>query len=107
MTEYIQVFTTTDKREDADKIAEEVVERRLAACAQVVGPITSTYWWKDNVEKAEEWLCFMKSTKELYEELENAISGIHPYEVPEILAVPVVAGIRSYLEWLDQELRSV
>jgi periplasmic divalent cation tolerance protein len=106
MTEYIQVFTTTDKREDADKIAKEVVERRLAACAQVVGPITSTYWWKDNIEKAEEWLCFMKSRKELYEELENAISGIHPYEVPEILAVPVVAGIRSYLEWLDQELRS-
>ena len=106
MTEYIQVFTTTDKREDADKIAKEVVERRLAACAQVVGPITSTYWWKDNIQTAEEWLCFMKSRKELYEELENKISGIHPYEVPEILAVPVVAGIRSYLEWLDEELRS-
>ena len=106
MTAYIQVFTTTDKKEDADKIAKEVVEKRLAACAQVIGPITSTYWWKENIERAEEWLCLMKSRNDLYEELEKAISGVHPYEVPEILAVPIVAGIQGYLEWLDEELRS-
>ena len=106
MTAYIQVFTTTDKKEDADKIAKEVVEKRLAACAQVIGPITSTYWWKDNIERAEEWLCLMKSRNDLYEELEKAIIGVHSYEVPEILAVPIVAGIQGYLEWLDKELRS-
>ena len=106
MTAYIQVFTTTDKKEDADKIAKEVVEKRLAACAQVIGPITSTYWWKENIERAEEWLCLMKSRNDLYEELEKAISEVHPYEVPEILAAPIVAGIQGYLEWLDEELRS-
>ncbi|MEE9611121.1 MAG: divalent-cation tolerance protein CutA [Desulfatiglandales bacterium] len=106
MTEYIQVLTTTDKKEDADKIAKVVVEKRLAACAQVIGPITSTYWWNEKIERAEEWLCFLKSRNDLYEELERTIAGVHPYEVPEILAVPIVAGIQSYLEWLDKELRS-
>ena len=106
MTEYIQVLTTTDKKEDADKIAKVVVEKRLAACAQVIGPITSTYWWNEKIERAEEWLCFLKSRNDLYEELERTITGVHPYEVPEILAVPIVAGIQSYLEWLDKELRS-
>lgn len=106
MTEYIQIFTTTEKKEEAERIASEVVGKRLAACAQVIGPIKSTYWWKEKIEKAEEWLCLMKSRNDLYDELEKAISRVHPYEVPEILAVPVVAGIKSYLEWMDSEVRS-
>ena len=107
MAEYIQLFTTTEKKEEAERIASEVVGKRLAACAQVIGPINSTYWWKEKIEKAEEWLCIMKSRNDLYDELEKAISSVHPYEVPEILAVPVVEGIKSYLEWLDSEVKSV
>ncbi len=103
--EYIQVFTTTEKKEDAEKIAKAIVEKRLAGCIQIVGPITSTYWWKGNVETAEEWLLFIKSKKELYEELEKAIKEIHPYETPEIIAMPIVAGSKDYLEWLKNELR--
>ena len=104
MTEYIQVSTTAEKQEDARRIAREVVEKRLAACAQVTGPISSTYWWNGKIEEAEEWLCVMKSRKDLYEHLEKAIKDIHPYKVPEIVAVPLLAGSRDYLEWLRNEV---
>lgn len=105
MTDYIQVSTTTEKKDDAEMIAREVVERRLAACAQVVGPIGSTYWWKEKIEETQEWLCIMKSRNALYHELEKAIKGIHPYEVPEIVALPIVAGSEDYLDWLNQEVK--
>lgn len=103
MEEYLQVFTTLEKREDAARIAKEVVEKRLAACAQVIGPITSSYWWEGRVETAEEWLCLMKTGKSLYPRLEKALKGVHPYEVPEIVAVPIVAGNADYLSWLNRE----
>jgi periplasmic divalent cation tolerance protein len=105
MGEYIQLFTTTESKDDAEMISREVVAKRLAACAQVLGPITSTYWWKDEIEKAEEWLCIMKSRRDLFNELEETIKGIHPYEVPEIVAAPIILGSLSYLEWLGQETK--
>lgn len=103
--EYIQIFTTVEKREDAEKIAKTVVERRLAGCVQVLGPIKSTYWWKGDIETAEEWLCIIKSKKNLYTEIEKAIKEIHPYETPEIIAIPIIAGYEGYLKWLDNELK--
>ena len=104
MTEYIQVFTTTDTKENARQISRRVVEKNLAACAQIIGPISSIFWWKNNINEEEEWLIIIKSRKDLYEELEHAIMKVHKYEIPEILAVPVVAGAKSYLEWLDGEV---
>jgi periplasmic divalent cation tolerance protein len=104
MTEYIQVFTTTEKKEDAQKVAKELVGKRLAACAQIVGPITSTFWWEEKIDEAEEWFLIMKTRDDLYGDLEKAILEIHPYEVPEILAVPVIAGSQSYLDWLNREV---
>ena len=105
MAEYIQIFTTTESRDDAEMISRELVEKRLAACAQVLGPITSTYWWKEEIEKTEEWLCIMKSRRDLFNELEGAIKAIHPYEVPEIVASPIILGSPSYLQWLGQEIK--
>ena len=104
MTEYIQVYTTTENKDDAGMIAKTVVKKRLAACAQVVGPITSTYWWEGVIEEAEEWFCIMKSRKDLYDKLEKAILEVHSYDVPEIVAVPIVSGNQSYLRWLDKEV---
>ena len=104
MTEIIQVYTTTENKEDARTIAARVVKRRLAACAQVVGPITSTYWWEGAIEEAEEWFCIMKSRKDLYGKLEEAILDVHSYDVPEIVAVPIVSGSQSYLRWLNKEV---
>ena len=104
MTDFVQAITTTETRADAQAIANALVEQRLAGCVQVMGPITSTYWWESKVETAEEWLCLIKSRRDLYEELEQVIREAHPYDVPEILAVPVTAGSKPYLEWLDGEL---
>ena len=100
--EYIQVVTTTATREDAERIARSLVEERLAACAQVTGPITSTYRWQGKIETTAEWQCWAKSRGELWARIEAAIRRLHPYEVPEILAIPVLAGSPSYLAWLDE-----
>jgi len=105
MQKYIQITTTTDKKADAEKISKKLVEMRLAACVQVVGPIRSIYWWKDVIESNEEWLCIIKTENELYKEIEKVLSEIHPYEVPEIVSVPIVNGSHAYLSWLYEELR--
>lgn len=104
MAEYIQVITTTEKREDAERIARTLVEARLAACVQVLGPITSTYRWKGAIETAQEWQCVAKSRVERFDKIDEAVRAVHPYDVPEILAVPITAGSRAYLEWLDGEV---
>ena len=107
MTKYIQALTVTREKKEAEKIARTIVEQRLAGCAQVLGPIMSTYWWDGKVEEVEEWLCIMKSRGDLYSELESTICLIHSYDVPEILAVPVTKGSKSYLSWLEGELKQL
>ena len=104
MTDYIQVSTTTEKEADADKIAVDILEKRLAACVQIIGPIKSAYWWKGRIVREKEWLCMMKTRKALYGTLEKAIKDIHPYEEPEIIALPITAGSEGYLRWLDKEV---
>lgn len=102
--DYIQIFTTAEKKETAEKIAKVVVERRLAGCVQILGPIKSSYWWKGKIENADEYLCILKSKKSLYPKLEKIIKDIHPYETPEIIGIPIIAGYDGYLKWLDGEV---
>ncbi len=104
MAEIIQIVTTTDRKELAETIARTLVERRLAACTQIIGPILSVYRWQGEVESAEEWQCWIKTTRERYDAIEKAIRELHTYEVPEILAIPVVAGNSSYVQWLEQQV---
>jgi len=104
MTEYIQVVTTTASKEDAERIARALVDQRLAACVQVAGPMTSVYRWQGAVETSQEWHCTAKSRRDLYAEIEKAIRRMHPYQEPEIVAVPLVAGSASYLAWLDAQV---
>ena len=106
MQEYIQVLTTTDGEEEARGIARQIVEERLAACVQVIGPVRSTYWWEERIEESQEWLCLMKTSRGLYPALEERIRSLHSYDVPEILAVPVLKGHEAYLKWLDREVLS-
>ena len=106
MTDVIQVQTTTAERQDAEHIASRLVGNSLAACVQVSGPITSTYRWKGDVESSQEWLCTIKTRRDLFEQVEKTIREIHPYEQPEILAVAVVAGSKGYLSWLNKELET-
>ena len=105
MGRYIQVSTTVERKEDADRIAKILVERRAVACAQVIGPIRSTYWWKGRLEESTEWLCVMKTREDLYADLEASLKATHPYEVPEIVAVPVTKGSEDYLRWIEEETK--
>ena len=104
MEAYIQVITTTENKQDAEKIAGILVDRKLAGCVQIIGPVTSIYRWKNKVEEALEWQCVIKSRQDLFGEIEKVISSIHPYEVPEIIAVPIMTGSNAYLEWLKDGL---
>ncbi|NDY42973.1 divalent-cation tolerance protein CutA [Dissulfurirhabdus thermomarina] len=103
-TAYLVVTTTAADRADADRLARSLVDRRLAACVQVTGPVTSRYRWQGRVETAEEWLITAKTRADRYPALEAELSRAHPYEVPEILAVPVSAGLPAYLAWIDESL---
>ena len=104
-TSYLQVLTTIDTPEQAAAIAKTLLEKRLAACVQILGPIQSHYWWQERQEQSQEWLCLAKTRQELYPDVESAIRQVHSYQTPEILAVPILAGLPEYLAWLDQEVR--
>jgi periplasmic divalent cation tolerance protein len=103
---YLQVQTTTDSRAEAMELARAVVQARLAACAQVAGPVASTYWWEDEIERAEEWLLLMKLPAARYQELVSFLTERHSYDEPEIVATPIVAGSESYLSWIEDETRT-
>ena len=103
MAELIQVVTTTASEDEARRIAAALVERRLAACVQIVGPITSVYRWQGAVETSQEWQCAIKTRRDLYADVEAAIVELHSYDVPEVLAVPIIAGSPGYLAWVETE----
>jgi periplasmic divalent cation tolerance protein len=103
---YLQVTTTTDSRAEADRLGRVMVERRLAACAQIVGPVTSTYWWKGSMETTEEWMAVLKTTEELSAQLIWAIKAEHSYETPDIVAISIACGLPDYLNWIAEETRT-
>ncbi|MGA2058997.1 MAG: divalent-cation tolerance protein CutA [Thermoguttaceae bacterium] len=105
MSDYIQVLTTTESRDVAESIGRTLVDQRLAACVQIVGPITSIYRWQGKINTAQEWQCWAKTRSELYGRIEETIRRLHPYQVPEILAMPVTAGSPDYLAWLADETK--
>lgn len=97
---YIIVQVSAGNRDEAATIARTVVERKLVACAQIV-PIHSFYEWKGTIESEDEFLILMKTRRDVYSDLEACILDIHSYDVPEIMALPVVAGLESYTQWID------
>ena len=99
-TDYVVVLITTSNKQEAEKIVQHVLNDKLIACANIVGPVTSIFRWSGNFERAEEYLVLMKSRKDLFERLVEAVKTTHGYEVPEILALPIVEGSADYLEWL-------
>lgn len=103
MTEYIEVHSTTDSKDEATKICSAAVESRLAACAQVLAPLRSTYWWHGKIERADEYFLMMKTTRDKFEALARLIRENHSYEVPDIVAVPILEGSADYLAWISAE----
>ena len=105
MTDKIVVLNTCGSEAEAEKLARMLVDQRLAACVSVAPRLRSFYRWKGAVESAEEWLLVIKSSRALFARLRAALEQAHSYEVPEVLALPVVDGAEPYLEWLDTSLR--
>ncbi|NGO13497.1 divalent-cation tolerance protein CutA [Streptomyces sp. HC44] len=103
MADWLTVLTTTDAPEKAEALARGAVATRVAACAQVSGPVTSVYRWKGQIETASEWQVLFKTTETRYAELETYLREAHDYDTPEIIATPVVRGSAAYLEWLERE----
>lgn len=103
--DYIQIITTIEKEVDAKKIANLLVKEKLSACVQIIGQIKSIYKWKNKIESSEEYLLFIKTKESLYEDVEKAIKKIHPYETPEIIAIPIIKGDKKYLDWIDENIK--
>jgi periplasmic divalent cation tolerance protein len=103
--EAIQVVTTTAERKDADAIATAVLEKRLAACAQISGPIDSSYWWNGRIDTAREWIVTFKTRRDLYSKLEKLLLALHPYDQPEVVATPIVEISSGYHKWLNEQVK--
>lgn len=100
----IAVFMTAGNEDEANRIAELLVEKQLAACVQIIPRITSVYRWKGHVERQDEVFLIAKTVAQNFAALENAVRAIHSYETPEIVAVPITDGSPAYLEWLQENV---
>jgi periplasmic divalent cation tolerance protein len=101
------VIVTTPSKQEAEKIAQHLLKKRLIACANIIGPVSSIFRWSGKIDKAEEYLILIKSRKDLFGKLSEAVKALHSYKVPEILAFPIVDGSKAYLDWLGSCLRQV
>ena len=95
------ILCTCPDRGTSEKIAKRLVEDRLAACVNILPGLTSIYSWQDRLEMAEEHLLLIKSARDRYPAIEQAISDLHPYDLPEIIALPIAHGLPDYLKWID------
>jgi periplasmic divalent cation tolerance protein len=107
MKNFIQVIVSVPSKAVATKIAEHLLEERLAACVQIIDPIKSMYWWHGDIETADELLCLIKTRSDLFTEIESSIKQLHPYDVPEIIAIPIESGSEDYLDWITESVRNV
>lgn len=105
MSDVILVQTSINSEEGARKIARTAIEKRLAATCWIQGPITSMAWWYGRIMEGEEWICTLKTRKDLYTDLEGAIKEAHFYKIPDIVAIPILAGDSTFLAWVEQETR--
>jgi periplasmic divalent cation tolerance protein len=106
MEDYIQVLVSIDTEERAHGLQRLLLEERAAACVQILGPISSAYWWQGKIEEAQEWLCLAKTRRAVYQRLEQLVIERHPYDTPEIIAMPILTGYVDYLDWIDAETRA-
>lgn len=104
MSGFIMVYVTIESKTEAEKIAQNLLEEHLIACANILGPVSSHFHWKEKIDSAEEFLMILKSRVDLFAVLEQRVRALHSYEVPEILAVPIVEGSKGYFDWMNSVL---
>lgn len=101
---YIVVFITVGSQDEAARMARRLVEEQLAACANLVPAIASTYWWQGKIEQATETLLVLKTRQDLLDRLAARVRELHTYTVPEVIALPIVGGNPAYLRWIDDSV---
>lgn len=101
--EFILVLTTVPNSEKAEEIAIKLVEERVSACVTIIPGRASFYWWEGKIEREEEFVLLAKTRSSLYKKLEELLLSLHPYTVPEIIALPIVEGFKKYIDWLRKE----
>lgn len=102
---YCVIFITASGKKEAARIAEGLVKNKLAACVNLVDNITSVFWWEGKIDKASEVLLVVKSKKSKIPKIIRLVKSLHSYEIPEIIALPIIAGEKKYLNWIDESLR--
>jgi len=102
MRNYVIIFTTCASKKQAAKIAFSLLQKRLIACATIISSVESRFWWKGKIDCAREELLILKTTARNARRVEADIKRIHSYDVPEVVAVPIIAGSREYLKWIDE-----
>lgn len=102
--EHILVIVTTANKTEAEKIARALLNERLIACANIIGPAHSLYWWQGKIESAEEHITLMKTRKNLFNKLSEKVKTLHSYQIPEIIAIPIIEGFEPYMKWVDNSL---
>ncbi len=105
MEEFIVLFITTSNREEADKIANVLLNQRKVACVNIVPAVNSFFWWQGKLDSAQESLLLVKTKASLLPEIISLVKGVHSYEVPEIIALPIIGGNQDYLEWIGKEVK--
>lgn len=100
---YIIVITTFPTKKDAQRISRALISKSLAACCQIIGPIQSHYIWRNKVNASKEYLCLIKTAENRYKILEKTIKTMHPYQIPEIIAVNICKGYSPYLKWINTQ----
>ncbi|MFB3916517.1 MAG: divalent-cation tolerance protein CutA [Terriglobales bacterium] len=98
------VISTASSKEEADQIGRALVERRLAACVNIAGPVQSVYRWKEEVETAQEWLLIVKTTAGAFDRVRDCIRELHSYDVPECIELPIENGSAEYLKWIEENV---
>jgi len=102
----IVVLITSGSREEAKRLAKVLVEEKLAACVNILPDVESLYWWKDKIESSKEWMLVVKTQGKMVKRVVKRVKEIHSYEVPEVIALPIVEGNRDYLQWISDALAS-
>jgi len=102
---YIVVLITCSSKEEAERIGKALIEHRLAACVNIISNIDSYFWWKGRVDYAKEFLLVIKTKIDVLHELIKFVKSTHSYETPEIIALPIIAGLSDYLRWIDDSLK--
>jgi periplasmic divalent cation tolerance protein len=103
----IMVIVTTSSKQEAQNIVTELLKKRLVACGNIIGPIFSSFWWKETIENCDEFLILMKTQMNLFKKVEHEILELHSYEIPEIVVLPITEGSKPYLDWVNKSLNQV